>query len=87
MPSINFYIREVCEQYGADHVKSTPYYPQGNGQVEATNKTLLIILSLMVYDEPKRWVDFISLVLSAYQTSKRTSTKLLFFHLSIGLRQ
>lgn len=29
----------------------------------------------MVYDEPKRWSDFLSLVLWAYRASKRTSTQ------------
>lgn len=33
------------------------------------------ILSRMVYDEPKGWVDFILLVLWAYRTSKRMSTQ------------
>lgn len=43
-PFINSNVRELCEKYGVDHVKSTPYYPQGNGQAEATNKTLMRIL-------------------------------------------
>lgn len=28
-PFINSHVRKLCEQYGFDHVKSTPYYPQG----------------------------------------------------------
>lgn len=27
-PFINSYIRDLCEQYRVDHVKSVPYYPQ-----------------------------------------------------------
>lgn len=34
-----------------------------------------MILSRMVYKEPKRWVNFISLVVWAYRTSKRTPTQ------------
>lgn len=30
IPFINSHVRELCEQYGVDHVKSTSYYPQGN---------------------------------------------------------
>lgn len=54
-PFVNSEVRQLCEEYGIDHVRSTPYYLQGNGQAEATNKTLLRILSRMVYKEPKRW--------------------------------
>lgn len=42
---VNSHVKELCKRHGVDHVKSTPYYPQGNGQAEATNKTLLRILS------------------------------------------
>lgn len=83
-PFINSTVRELCEKYGVDHVKSTPYFPQDNGQAEATNKTLMRILSRMVYDEPKRWAEFIPLVLWAYRTSKRTSRQATTFSLVYG---
>lgn len=83
-PFVNFETRHLCEEYGIDHIKSTPYYPQGNGQAEATNKTLLRILSRMVYEEPKRWSDHLPLVLWAYRTSKRTSTQATPFSLIYG---
>ena len=49
-PFINKDVREMLEHYRVKHRRSTPYYPQGNGQAEATNKTLLRILSKMVFD-------------------------------------
>lgn len=63
MPFVNSYIRELCEEYRVDRIKLIAYYPQGNRQAEATNKTLMKILSRIVYDEPKRWADFIPFVL------------------------
>lgn len=75
----------ICEEYGIDHIKSTPYSPQGNGQAEPTNKTLLRILTRKVYEEPKRWSDHLSLVLWAYRTSKRTSTQATPFSLVYGV--
>lgn len=83
-PFINSYIREPCEEYRVGHVKSTPYYPQWNGQAEATDKTLLKTLSWTVYDEPKGWTDFIPLVLWAYRTSRWTSTQATPFSLVYG---
>lgn len=37
-------------------------------QAEATNNTLPEILNKMVYEEPKLWADFLSLVLWSYRT-------------------
>lgn len=45
---INSNVQEFCEEYRVDHVKSSPYYSQRNGQAEARNKTLLRILSRMI---------------------------------------
>ena len=49
-PFINKDVREVLEHYQVKHRRSTPYYPQGNGQAEATNKMLLRILSKIMFD-------------------------------------
>ena len=38
----------VMEQYKIRHKKSTPYHPQGNGQVESTNKVIDSILTKTV---------------------------------------
>ena len=36
-PFANKDVREVLEHYRIKHRRSTPYYPQGNRQAEATN--------------------------------------------------
>lgn len=74
-PFVNTYVRQLIEEYGVGHIKSNLYYPQGNSQPKATNRTLLQILSRMFYEEPKRRADVFPLVLWAYRTSKRTSTQ------------
>ncbi|XP_028100285.1 protein NYNRIN-like [Camellia sinensis] len=40
-PFVNRHVGRFLDTYQIKHHKSTPYYPQGNGQVEATNKTLI----------------------------------------------
>ena len=69
-----------------DHVKSTPYYPKGNGQAEATNKTLLKVLSRMVHKDTKMWSDALLVALWAYRTSKRRPTKATPFSLVYGTK-
>lgn len=67
-------VGESLNAYGVNHVKPSPYYPEGNGQVEATSKTLLSILNRMVDKEPKKGTDTPSLVLSTYSTLRCLST-------------
>ena len=63
---------------------STPYYPKGNGQAEATNKTLLKILSRTLNDFPKLWSQQLPLALWAYRTSKRRPTQATPYSLVYG---
>lgn len=69
--------QDVCELYEKFHIQhrfSTPYYPQGNCQVEASNKNILRILKKIVIDDGRDWHIHLNLVLWAYQTSIRTPT-------------
>lgn len=61
--------RELCEKFHIQHRFSTPYYPQGNGQVEASNKNILIILKKMVNDAGYDWHVQLNPALWAYRTS------------------
>ena len=63
-------LQGMCERYGIQLHHSSPYYPQGNGQAEATNKTLIKILkktceSHKFADWPEKLID----ALWAYRTS------------------
>ena len=41
---INKDMKNLIEAYYIKHGRSTPYYPQGNGQTETTNRVILKIL-------------------------------------------
>uniref|UniRef100_A0A2N9FIH6 Integrase catalytic domain-containing protein n=1 Tax=Fagus sylvatica TaxID=28930 RepID=A0A2N9FIH6_FAGSY len=73
-PFINKDVREVLEHYRVKHRRSTPYYPQGNGQAEATNRMLLRILSKMVFDYGNDWKAHLVDVIWAYRSSPKTAT-------------
>lgn len=51
---VTIHMWQLLEKYEVDHMKSSSYYPHGNGQAKATNKTLLYILNKMIYEKPKR---------------------------------
>ena len=80
---INKDVRAMTKHYCVKHLKSSPYYPQGNGQAKATNRMLLRILSKMVFNYGKNWGFHLSNVLWAYQLSPKIATS--FSPILIGL--
>ncbi|XP_010266768.1 PREDICTED: uncharacterized protein LOC104604205 [Nelumbo nucifera] len=79
--------QEVCDligQYSARLRISTTYYPQGNGQTEATNKTLLRMLSKTVADNQKDWTEKLSETLWTYHTTIRKRTQAMPYSLVYG---
>ena len=53
---------ELLQRYGIEHHKSSPYRPQANGAVEATNKNVKQILSKMVKTY-KDWFEYLPFAL------------------------
>ncbi|XP_058198502.1 uncharacterized protein LOC131314021 [Rhododendron vialii] len=47
-------------QFNIQLSHSTPYYAQGNGQAESTNKTLIGIIEKMVEENPRVWHELLS---------------------------
>jgi transposase InsO family protein len=83
-PFVNNSVREVLEHYRIKHHRSTPYYPQGNGQAEATNRMLLRILSKIVFDYGKCWNSHLADALWAYRGSTKMATGFTSFSLVYG---
>jgi transposase InsO family protein len=77
-------VRELCKKFHIQHRFSTPYYPQRNGQAEATNKTILKILKKTVNKVGCDWNLQLNPALWAYRTSIRTPTGATPFSLVYG---
>ncbi|XP_026458559.1 uncharacterized protein LOC113359083 [Papaver somniferum] len=71
---VNKDVIDLLRQYNVRLHTSTPYYPKGNGQAKATKKTLIRILSRLVYDHHRERHEQLSLELWADRISKRSST-------------
>ncbi|XP_030930951.1 uncharacterized protein LOC115956804 [Quercus lobata] len=56
-PFVNSDVRRMLEFYQVKHHRSSPYYPQGNGQTEATNKVLIKIISMMSQEYAGGWMQ------------------------------
>lgn len=46
---------KFCDKYGITRSTSSPYHPQGNGQAESTNKSLLKVIKRTLDDNKKAW--------------------------------
>jgi hypothetical protein len=69
---------------GVKHFTSSTYYPQGNGQVESTNKNLVRIIKRLIEDKPCQWNTLLTYTLWADHTTTKVSTSCTPFHLVYG---
>lgn len=76
---------EITSKLRLRHEKSTPYYPQANGQVEAINKVLVTMFQRMIGILKTNWNTMLFLAFWAYTTSMKTATGLTPFQLVYGL--
>lgn len=77
-------MQAFCKKFHITQTFSSVYYPQGNGQVEATNKILKSILS-KTWDKYKRdWHEQLPYALFSYRTYVRIATGATPFSLVYG---
>ena len=63
---------------------STPYYAQANGQAEATNKAIKLIVQKMIEENPRQWHVLLSEAVWANRTSQKSATRTSPFRLVYG---
>src|SRR5262249_18211007 len=79
-------LRDICSKYCINLHHSSPYYPQGNVQAEAKNKTLIkIIKKTCKSSNYSDWADRLVEALWAYCTSVRTPTGQTPYTLTFGM--
>ena len=59
----------LCDLIDAVKTQKTAYYPQGDGQVERLNKSLVKVLYISISDHRWDWADFVPKAVLAYYTS------------------
>ena len=83
-PFVNSDIRKMLEFCQVKHHRSSPYYPQGNGQAEATNKTLIKIINKTSQEYAGRWAMHLPDALWVYRNSPKSATSFSPFSLVYG---
>eukprot|EP00253_Pinus_taeda_P006819 PITA_06819 len=65
---------DMCESLGIKLVHSTPYYPQGNGLAESSNKSLIRIIKKLLEDNKRNWDSKLKYALWADRVTTKKST-------------
>jgi hypothetical protein len=75
---------KFCEQFGISLIQSTPYYPQGNGLAESSNKSLIKLIKILLEDNKKAWDSKKKFSMWADQVTTKISIGISPFQLFYG---
>ena len=59
-------ISNLCELYGVQKLRTSPYHAQTNGQVERMNQTIIRMIGKLEQDKKARWSEHLPEMLEAY---------------------
>ena len=62
-------MQDICRIFMFEKTRTTPYHPQGNGQVERFNRVVADTLSKYCAENPQEWVVFLRYITFVYNTT------------------
>ena len=67
-------ISNLCELYGVQKLRTSPYHAQTNGQVERMNQTIIRMIGKLEQDKKARWSEHLLDMLAAYNGTRSAVT-------------
>ena len=79
-------ITHLCELYGVQKLRTSPYHAQTNGQVERMNQTIIRMISKLEEDKKACWSEHLPELLMAYNATCSAVTRYSPYYLLFGRR-
>ena len=79
-------ITHLCELYGVQKLRTSPYHVQTNGQVERMNQTIIHMIGKLEEDRKACWSEHLPELLLAYNATCSTVTGYSPYYLLFGRR-
>ena len=76
----------LCDLYGVQKLRTSPYHAQTNGQVEHMNQTIICMIGKLEEDKKACWSEHLPELLLAYNTTRSTVTGYSPYYLLFGRR-
>ena len=79
-------ITHLCDLYGVQKLRTSPYHAQTNGQVECMNQTIIRMIGKLEEDKKACWSEHLLELLLAYNATRSTVTRYSPYYLLFGRR-
>ena len=79
-------ITHLCDLYGVQKLRTSPYHAQTNGQVECMNQMIIRMISKLEEDKKACWSEHLPKLLLAYNATHSTVTGYSPYYLLFGRR-
>ena len=79
-------IMHLCELYGVQKLRTSPYHAQTNGQVKRMNQTIIHIIGKLEEDRKACWSEHLPELLLAYNATRSAMTGYSPYYLLFGRR-